>query len=475
MMSGWRRWLTLNATDRLLLIEAAIVLGIARASTRLLPFHRTAALFGLQLRRSETAAAARPSPVGAAPGLPVEAKRPAWAVSAVAARVPVAGTCLTQALAGSAILGRRGIATTVHLGVAIDPRDAERLTAHAWLRCGDAIVTGAAGSDRFTPLAAFAVRPARQAPTPRLERRLAPERCNATGRHGLALQRELIRVLGGLAADGIGPVVVLKGIPLALRLFGSIAEREMVDLDLLVHRHDVTTALVSLRAMGYAPVIGASLDLDGEKELTLRRRTSSGAMFVDLHWSPIHPSFGHLDEELMWRHTEPFTHQGIECLVFDPAMTIVHLGSHYVAEMSPKVLRDLAAAWNLWADRVGPDELLGLARETEQLVMLCISFARAAEAGLLDVGCPEIRSYRARLVLRLLHGRLGSSEHGRSLIISKMAMRPDRALRLFLRQLFPSRALMRVLYGDGTATEVACRYVVRPLESAAKLARALAG
>lgn len=461
MMSGWHRWQALGATDRLLLIEAVIVIAIARASVRVLPFHRTAALFGLQENRSGTPAAA--------PALPAAAVRPAWAVRAAAARLPIAGTCLAQALAGSAILGRRGLATTVHLGVANDPLHPERLIAHAWLCCGDTIVTGAAGAGRYTPLAAFAVRPAGPVPTPLVERRLAPGRRDAASRHGLALQRELMEVLAALAADGISPVVVLKGIPLALRVFGSVAEREMVDLDLLVHRHDVMSALASLTALGYAPVAGSSLELERSNELTLLRRPSSGLMKVDLHWSAINPSFGRVDEELMWRHTEPFAHQGVECLVFDPAMTIVHLALHYVVHMSPKVLRDFAATWNLWHDRVEPGELLALARDTEQIVTLCIAFKRAAEAGLLDLAGPEIRSYRARVVIGLLHGRLGRSEHGR-LMIRRLAMQPEEALR----ELVPSPARMRVLYGDASAAQIAWHYVVRPFECAAKLARALA-
>jgi len=460
MISGCRRWRALDPADRPLLIEAVIVLAIARVSTRVLPFRRTAALFGLEQSVSGSPAGGR--------ALPAAAGRPVWALSAAATRMPRAGTCLVQALGGSAMLGRRGIATTIHLGVTRDPRDARALTAHAWLCCDDTIVTGAAGANRYTPLAAFDVLPERRAETPLVARRLAPGRRNAAGRHGLALQRELIEVLAALATGGVGSVVVLKGVPLAVRVFGSVAEREMFDIDLLVHRHEVTIALEGLKSLGYAPVAGSSLELDYRNELSLLRHTPSGLMDVDLHWSAINRSFGRVDEELMWRHTESFAHQGVQCLVFDPAMTIVHLALHYVTHMTPKVLRDFAAAWNLWHDRVEPGELLGLARDTEQLVTLAIAFMCADEAGLLDLAGPEIRSYRAWLVVFLLHGRLGRSERGR-LMARRVAMRPDRVLR----ELFPSPAHMRMLYGDGTAVQVAWHYVVRPFECAAKLARSL--
>jgi hypothetical protein len=151
MISGCRRWRALDPADRPLLIEAVIVLAIARVSTRVLPFRRTAALFGLEQSVSGSPAGGR--------ALPAAAGRPVWAWSAAATRMPRAGTCLVQALGGSAMLGRRGIATTIHLGVTRDPRDARALTAHAWLCCDDTIVTGAAGANRYTPLAAFDVLP----------------------------------------------------------------------------------------------------------------------------------------------------------------------------------------------------------------------------------------------------------------------------------------------------------------------------
>jgi hypothetical protein len=54
------------------------------------------------------------------------------------------------------MLKRRRIAATLYLGVAKKESDPEGLAAHAWLRCGDVILTGAAGHLHFTVVAAFA-------------------------------------------------------------------------------------------------------------------------------------------------------------------------------------------------------------------------------------------------------------------------------------------------------------------------------
>jgi hypothetical protein len=79
-------------------------------------------------------------------------RRVALAMRTVSRHTPWNSNCLAQALAGKVILSRRGLQSTLYLGVA---KDGERMEAHAWLRCGSAIVTGAAGKDRYTVVSTF--------------------------------------------------------------------------------------------------------------------------------------------------------------------------------------------------------------------------------------------------------------------------------------------------------------------------------
>jgi hypothetical protein len=384
--------------------------------------------------------------------------------------MPLDATCLTQALAGSAMLARRRIATTIQLGVSKSADGTDGMIAHAWLRCGDELLTGADGHERFTPVAALDLRWSASL-TETVERRLPIERRRPAALKGLALQRELKTGLQALAADGVSDVVVLKGIPLAIRVFGSVSKREMRDIDLLVHQRDASNALATLSRLGYEPYAGLPIDLKRRHALTLQRPTSWGHMYVDLHWTAFHLGYGRVSEELQWRHTEPFVHQGLRCRVFDPTMTILHLAHHYVAHLTPKVLRDFSAAWNLWHDQVDQAEVIRLARRTAQLDLLAVAFARARQADLLDVDAPQIRSPRAGLVLRLLGGRLGRSEHGR-MMVSLTAIRPGGSVLCAARAAFPSVVEMRVIYGDGSAAQVASRYLARPFELAAKAAKA---
>lgn len=140
----------LGPERRRLLIEALVWLGLLRAAIAALPFHRVASL--LRLTPSDPAAAPQfPPDDHGAGGDGAEAI--GWAVRAAAARTPWLSTCLLQSLAGSVMLRRHELPGVVYLGVAKDPGG--ELIAHSWLRCGDRILTGAAGHQRYSVIAAY--------------------------------------------------------------------------------------------------------------------------------------------------------------------------------------------------------------------------------------------------------------------------------------------------------------------------------
>ena len=71
-----------------------------------------------------------------------------WAMEAVGKRMPWTCNCMVRALTVKQMLHRRGLDTTLYMGVA--PAEQGGMEAHAWLRCGTAIVTGRSGMERFT-------------------------------------------------------------------------------------------------------------------------------------------------------------------------------------------------------------------------------------------------------------------------------------------------------------------------------------
>jgi len=145
-MTALRTFGRLAWADRRLLAEAAICLAAARAMVLTIPFRRLSSRLGTAGR--ETSAAAPPE------ATTDTLRKVRWALQATSRRLPWRCACLEQGIAGKAMLRRRGIASTLYLGVA---READaRATAHAWLRSGPLVITGAAGRERFTVVAAYA-------------------------------------------------------------------------------------------------------------------------------------------------------------------------------------------------------------------------------------------------------------------------------------------------------------------------------
>jgi hypothetical protein len=132
-------------TDWLLLIEAAVWLGLARVAIISLSFRRITRLFGL-------------SPGGSLEqSVPQPGDRIAWALGAVAPRTPWKSTCLVKALAGSCMLRLRGIPASIALGVAKSESTPDGIAAHAWLSSGGVCITGGAEREGYRLLAQYSL------------------------------------------------------------------------------------------------------------------------------------------------------------------------------------------------------------------------------------------------------------------------------------------------------------------------------
>ena len=136
--------------ERCLFAQAYLLLGVLRAAILLLPFRTITSMMGLVQGEQPTASGDIPT---------ARTADIAWAIQAAAARTPWESACLAQALTGMLLLTRRGINATLYLGVAKDESDPQAMSAHAWLRCGAVILTGAGGLERFAAISSFA-RPA---------------------------------------------------------------------------------------------------------------------------------------------------------------------------------------------------------------------------------------------------------------------------------------------------------------------------
>ncbi len=131
-------------------MHAWFLLGWYRAAIPLVPFRR----LGINLQHQ---------PIGMSPAaLPADQRNEAevigYVVAAAARYTPWQSLCLTQVLVTQRLLAKRNIPGQFYLGVRRGcdrTDDPTGLSAHAWLRCGDVIVNGAAGHEQYTVVSTF--------------------------------------------------------------------------------------------------------------------------------------------------------------------------------------------------------------------------------------------------------------------------------------------------------------------------------
>src|SRR5262249_39605575 len=119
------------------LVEAAIMLTLARLAVRLLPAARVFDWANRPPRRIRRFAVDEIGWVS-------------WSVETVGGPRWMNALCLPRALAAHAMLRRRGIASKLCLGVA---RSEGALMAHAWVEAGGDRIVGAAAAGGFSPIA----------------------------------------------------------------------------------------------------------------------------------------------------------------------------------------------------------------------------------------------------------------------------------------------------------------------------------
>ena len=141
------KWFKLDWPQRLVLLDAALILSAAQVAIHLLPFRWIAPRLG--------SAGEVPVERQLSPKQQRQAQQVGWAITALANHSPLNAKCLAQAVAGKWMLQRRGLPSTLYLGVERGSDEEKWLEAHAWLRCGGDFVTGERQHERFRVLAAF--------------------------------------------------------------------------------------------------------------------------------------------------------------------------------------------------------------------------------------------------------------------------------------------------------------------------------
>ena len=134
----------LSRAQWMLLLKGVYWTGIARILILFVPLKKFSFLLGTHMKEAPGTTATEN----------IEILKVVEVAIQMASRiVPWRCKCYEQAIAAKMILRGYRLETTLYYGVAKDKDN--QLIAHAWLRCGDYIVTGRPGMKRFTVVGAF--------------------------------------------------------------------------------------------------------------------------------------------------------------------------------------------------------------------------------------------------------------------------------------------------------------------------------
>lgn len=130
---------TISTKEKFLLIEAFFLTGIMRFKILRVPFNKLKQQLGTHNKES-------------AKEVPTQyykqAKQIRWVVTHISKHTPWESLCLVQSMTVQKMLEKRGIPTTLYLGVNKDTNN--EMKAHSWIRCGEMYITGGDGTGYAT-------------------------------------------------------------------------------------------------------------------------------------------------------------------------------------------------------------------------------------------------------------------------------------------------------------------------------------
>ena len=147
MLKLIRKFRYLSSNEKRLFVEAWLTLGFMRGAILTIPFKRlTRALEQHQNDAEITPLSREKLHLAITTGK---------IISQAANNTPWQSSCLVQSFTAQRMLEKRNIPGVFYLGVRKDDTAREKMSAHAWSRCGDMIITGDKGREDFTVISTF--------------------------------------------------------------------------------------------------------------------------------------------------------------------------------------------------------------------------------------------------------------------------------------------------------------------------------
>lgn len=147
-MKHLKKFIKLSWKIKLLLLGSLCLLGIVRLAILIIPFRYLTLFMGKKMLESPNEISSKQL---------LRALIVGWSVNKVSNFTPWESKCLVRAFTGQILLRLLNIPSTLYLGVA--KLNSDQLHAHAWLRSGSCMITGARERDGFKAIAHFSVVP----------------------------------------------------------------------------------------------------------------------------------------------------------------------------------------------------------------------------------------------------------------------------------------------------------------------------
>lgn len=145
-MAQLRSFLSLPAVKKTLIVQAVFLLPLCQLCVKYIHFKKLIKIFGL-------------TPFGDVPKTSSTDQENAiliqWVINRTSTLpLPIRPRCLAQALTARILLQKKGATTVLSIGATIKD-SSMAMAAHAWLYCGDIIVTGEEEMGEYTQIASY--------------------------------------------------------------------------------------------------------------------------------------------------------------------------------------------------------------------------------------------------------------------------------------------------------------------------------
>ena len=162
------------------------------------------------------------------------------------------------------------------------------------------------------------------------------------------LFHDMAPVIAALEAAGV-KTMLLKGAPLALSYYRTVALRPMLDLDVVVPFDQADKALKVMAELGWTA--GSTIRPHEMPETHAVDMRSAKGRELDLHWHCLREAPAKVADDWFWTHAEPLDFCGVQTLQPNPTALLLHTVVHGVRSNLEPPIRWIADAMTLMKAR----------------------------------------------------------------------------------------------------------------------------